>query len=112
MGESSNNALYIIAEDGRTVRFDGLQTADLQAESDCGPTLNLTTEFKTTEFKMTFPVTLRMPTTRSRKRFVKRLMARGISRNQANAMAASYHRHGYSWSSAYIDFLWLHSRFV
>ena len=104
MGENNNNALYMIAEDGRAVRFDGLQTVTLQTENDSVPTINLNTEFK---------MTFRIHTPRSRKRFVKLLMASGISRNQANAMAASYHRHGYSWSKAYIDFLWLdHSRFV
>ena len=97
MGENNNNILYMM--DGeKTIRLDGLRTVDLQTESDCTPTINLNTEFK---------MTFRIHTPRSRKRFVKLLMASGISRNQANTMAASYHRHGYSWSNAYMDFLFL-----
>lgn len=41
---------------------------------------------------------------RTRKRFVKYLMGRkGYSRNMANALAESYHRHGYTWLQAFID---------
>lgn len=40
---------------------------------------------------------------RTRKRFVKYLMGHGYSRNEANALAESYHRHGYTWEHAFID---------
>lgn len=44
---------------------------------------------------------LRLP--RSRKRFVKLLMANGYSRNKANKFADHYNRYGYSWGNAFIN---------
>lgn len=41
----------------------------------------------------------------SRKRFVKFLMSNGYSRNHAQRIAEVYHKHGYTWRQAFIDFV-------
>ena len=54
-----------------------------------------------------FTLSFRVRHPRTKKRFVKFLMGQGYSRNAANALAASYHRHGYTWGQAFLDFvLW------
>lgn len=70
------------------------------------PDMDVAWERMPTEGKWSWYFVLHYP--RSRKRFVKYLMGRkSYSRNEANALAASYHRHGYTWGQAFLDFvLW------
>ena len=54
-----------------------------------------------------FTMSFRVRHPRTRKRFAKFLMGHGYSRDAANALAASYHRHGYTWEQAFLDLaLW------
>ncbi len=55
----------------------------------------------------TWSARFRLHHPRTRKRFVKYLMGHGYSRNEANEVAESYHRHGYTWGQALLDIaLW------
>lgn len=97
MGESKNKSELYILCDGEYVKFDSIPTVYLDGvcQREDTPVWHPNGVF-TAKLKIRFP--------RSRKRFVKFLMSNGISRNLAQKLAEEYHRRGYSWYQAFLDF--------
>lgn len=102
MGSKKSNAVFCyIDKHGNFVQLKEILNINITF-----PDMDVTWERMPTEGKWSCYFALHYP--RSRKRFVKYLMGRkGYSRNEANALAESYHRHGYTWEQAFLDLaLW------
>lgn len=74
-------------------------------EIDAVETFNEYYEDQPLQIKGMYSVTFKLHVARSRKRFIKLLMANGVDRNTANLVADSYNKQGYSWRSAFFNFL-------
>lgn len=96
MGSKKSNAVFgYIDKHGNFVRLKEILNITF-------PDMYAAWERMPTEGKWSCYFALHYP--RTRKRFVKYLMGRkGYSRNEANALAESYHRHGYTWEQAFLD---------
>lgn len=96
MGSKKSNAVFgYIDKHGNFVQLKEILNITF-------PDMDVSWERMPTEGKWSCYFALHYP--RSRKRFMKYLMGRkGYSRNEANALAESYHRHGYTWEQAFLD---------